>query len=391
MLAQNKTFNLKLNTSITLNYMFGFLLYSLYLIGTISPFASGLSLIYVIVLFGLLIFNYEKIKLNLYFLIFIASFLIFYFLSYAIHIKTEFSNYKIVMFFVKTTSLLLIPCLITDYKMFFKGAFFALFLFVILTLFKSFFNIQNVDINDRIELGVLNPIWISRAVLECSLISIFVLGKKWKFNIVILLLCLPTIYVSGSKGPLLAFLIVIILKHYKTSRLKTNFRYLFVTLIFVLLFFKISQPYNLFNSNSYFSERFLSITPESSSEEIKAESRTIVWTISTINYLNQDAKHILFGQGVGNSSKLFYGDYMPFRFYPHNLLLEILFEQGLLFLIFFSFFIYILIRKKENSFYYLFLYYFINSMFSGDILLNEFVFFYLSLVISSDKHLQTSV
>ena len=43
---------------------------------------------------------------------------------------------------------------------------------------------------------------------------------------------------------------------------------------------------------------------------------------------NQDWNTILFGSGIGNTSKIFYGKYVNDRFYPHNILVEILGESG---------------------------------------------------------------
>jgi len=294
------------------------------------------------------------------------------------------------MLIIKATALLLIPCFIKNYENFFRGIFSALLIFVLYALFTSIFSIQNVSVNNRIDLGVLNSIWISRAVLECCLISIFILNKNWKYNVFLFLICLPTIFVSGSKGPLLAFLIVLIIYLYKISGLRTKFLYLIIFLSIIFFVAKLSKSSVWFNSDSYIVERFLSVTPESASEGIKAESRTVVWSVSTKNYLNQDLRHILFGLGVGNASKLFYGNYINSRFYPHNLLLEILFEQGLLFLLFILSFGYFLIRNNKNNFSYLLIYCFLNAMFTGDIILNEFIFFYLSWNIKSNNYFENN-
>ena len=381
---------LKLKSTANLTYLLGFLLYSINLIGTISPIMSGLSFIYILVLSCFLIFYFKTFQISRKFLIFIYLFLSLYFLSYVLHTKTEYSNYKILMLIIKATALLLIPCFIKNYENFFRGIFSALLIFVLYALFTSIFSIQNVSVNNRIDLGVLNSIWISRAVLECCLISIFILNKNWKYNVFLFLICLPTIFVSGSKGPLLAFLIVLIIYLYKISGLRTKFLYLIIFLSIIFFVAKLSKSSVWFNSDSYIVERFLSVTPESASEGIKAESRTVVWSVSTKNYLNQDLRHILFGLGVGNASKLFYGNYINSRFYPHNLLLEILFEQGLLFLLFILSFGYFLIRNNKNNFSYLLIYCFLNAMFTGDIILNEFIFFYLSRNIKSNNYFENN-
>lgn len=111
-----------------------------------------------------------------------------------------------------------------------------------------------------------------------------------------------------------------------------------------------------------------------------------MWPESINKILNEDFESLIFGNGIGSFPVFYYGYNYDSRSYPHNIVLEILIENGLLFLLVILYILWKILRKSKSPLFLLFYYYLLNAAFSGDLLLNEYVFLYLFLSIVHNKY-----
>ena len=89
-------------------------------------------------------------------------------------------------------------------------------------------------------------------------------------------------------------------------------------------------------------------------------------------------KNIWFGNGIGSFGILFLN--ADEYYYPHNLLLEFYIEYGIIGVLLFMLPVLLILRKSSLNYITIATaFYFINSMFSGDIVGNNFLFIFLYL------------
>jgi hypothetical protein len=359
-------------------YILGFLFNFNYIITSIGISLSGYSIVYLLILVILIIKSrlvVYKSNNNLYLIILLISF--FYCISFIYSTQHDYSKYKFFMFFIKLLPLIVLPYFLKlNILKFMKGYFLSLSLVLVLIFIKTFF-MQDISVNNRLIIGDMNPIWISRIVLETLLLALLIFNKKkiWLFMII------PVAYIiflSGSKGPLLSFIIVV--GFYYFNNIKSNrdkFRaFLLLTGLSILMIYIIIN----LDVNSYIYQRFLLPVPDNVSEVMYESSRVVVWPETVSKISNSNVSNLLFGNGIGSFGNFYHGGSLNSdREYPHNILLELIVEQGVVFLILFIITIIITIKYK-NNFKYVLIFYLLNACFSGDILNNEKIFLYIGLV-----------
>jgi len=205
--------------------------------------------------------------------------------------------------------------------------------------------------------GIDNPIWFSR-YLSFSIFAIIFL-KKLKINfyeILLLLIACFLLYKSGSRAPFVILLFVGLLATYKMKK----FKYLLLcVLICVLVYFFIGNVriFNFDIMNDYSS----------------------IHRMAFFEIIFERDWNILSGVGLGNFGPFFFNEFS--RVYPHNIVVEIFTESGLITLVIFSVLIIRVITKSaSNIIYYFFLIALLNSFVSGDIPGNAslFIFLYIS-------------
>lgn len=276
----------------------------------------------------------------------------------------------------------------TEIKKYYK--YLLTFNLIILFLMLFFNEISNFAI-DRTTIGTINPIWLARFLGEIIILLIFLIKKRifLVFKYILIALLIIGIIFTGSKGPLfsliLAFLIVNISYLKKNvsiqKLLKGYFKILFV--ILCLIFFVKEVVLDLF-SIDYLKERFVIENSEGSYGD---HSRFNMFKHAFEYFINQP----LLGNGIGSFGYLFNG--YDTRFYPHNIILEIMCELGIIGL---TLFIIPIIKslwkshkylKYEQNDYYikititLLIYYFLNSLVSGDLgFSNMRLFLYIGLI-----------
>lgn len=304
-----------------------------------------------------------------------------------IPVYTEYSSYKISMLFVKIVPWFIIPFVLKDkiYD-FILGIWFCLFLQIIIVSIIAIKNIHQINLNNRLEVGVINPIWISRSAFELCMLTYYIgIFSSKKLYTFLFVAALIITYASGSKGGIFSFLIIYVLWIFKRFTLKKKI----IAGVFGILFLTILI--NTISKDSYIYQRFFSVMPESSSKESLEESRIVIWSESIMKMGEEDFSSLLFGHGIGSFPNFYYDSDDIGRSYPHNIVLEVLIENGLIFLILICCITYALIRKCKSPLLLLFFYYLINAMFSGDLLLNEYLFLYLFLSIAHQKYLSNEI
>lgn len=290
----------------------------------------------------------------------------------------DYSIYKYVMIHLKLMPFFILGLFTKDLKKFFLQVFFILVCF---NLYAAIYALAlgELSINTRLSIGIFNPIWLSRGAFELLVISIVILNLKWRNILVVSVPVIVVALFSGSKGPILSFLVVIAL-YFASQKHVIKFWIffpLFVLLSLVIIHFSVES--------SYIFQRFFTIVPEGTSSDVYEKSRLIVWPKTLSLIFSQDIEHLIFGNGIGMFGS-FYNSYENLgRFYPHNLLLELTVEFGLLFTLVFSILVFSLFRRSNSNVKYLLLFHFLNAQYSGDILLNEFFWFYLAILLSENR------
>jgi len=211
-----------------------------------------------------------------------------------------------------------------------------------------------------------------------------------------------TMLVTNSRGPMLSFvlsLIILFLYHFRALHfVKIISRILlgifFALLLFLLLPEQVTSRYvDLFGGGS-------DVVSQTHSA-YTINTRLFAWKAALSAALSSPL-HLLFGIGVGGFSSLFYG--MDVRLYPHNMVIEVFCELGLvgLFLLLWHFYaVFAVIVKKlkdldqQNRILLLSLvmgtvYLLLAALFSGDLNDNRRIWFFMGTALAASGILSTN-
>lgn len=205
--------------------------------------------------------------------------------------------------------------------------------------------------------GMINPIWACR-IFACLTLWIayqFFYEKKQNFfSGILMLMGMYLVYKTGSNGPLLV-LFLCSLAFFKDS--------LNLSKILLILFFLIIA---------------VSIVLLSGRGAVSMLASYMLRFEMIEFVLELALKNIWFGNGIGSFGILFLN--ADEYYYPHNLLLEFYIEYGIIGVLLFMLPILLILRKSSLNYITIATaFYFINSMFSGDIVGNNFLFIFLYL------------
>lgn len=335
----------------------------------ISLFAYGAGLL---LLFGL---NGHK-KKTCYDIFFLYLYLFYFLFSISYSISKLTSVDKFVGMIYNTLLPLGLILYLERYKMNFHKVEF-LFLkkvknlsFYILFLFLFFMLIGLTEKGDTFEgrdtiIGMRNAIWFSRFVGFLVLANIIVIYRERKIaslDVIILLLAAYLMIRSGSRGPILSILLVVIFMMF--PKMKT--RYKLFSLLVVLILYEAFVAYSSRNI----------LGDEDYSGIARIEMYNKVFDIKSIS---------LKGTGIGGFSQFMNG--VDVLSYPHNIILETYVEIGLIGISLFMLLLIALFRKMDlNSVSFMFcLYFFFNALVSGDINGNNYFFIFAALILHQSK------
>lgn len=361
-------------------FVVGFTLYSQIWIGMVSAGFSGLTLVPIICFILYLLLGKVKVDLSLLYFLLLSSIVII--LQFIISSMEAYQSYKVI--FILTKLLLytwLGYFLANDEVKASKSIIVVLIPFLLFSFLLALSHSQVASVNERLFIGVYNPIWVSRIVFEFLLIYFLFQSRGKSFSLIFVFIGLYITYISGSKGALLSFIIVMFLYLYNEKVITKKLTFSVIIFFIVMLIY----AYLNLDQESFFYQRFLLPVPDSVSEDIYLESRVIVWPKTIILFFEQEVTSLLFGNGLGEFGTFYLGQPSSERIYPHNVILELLVEFGLVPTSILIVYVFNKYMNTKTKFKYLFLYFFINANFSGDLLLNEFMFFYFGFILFHQK------
>ena len=222
---------------------------------------------------------------------------------------------------------------------------------------------------------------ISVAIIISSFTNTF---SSFIIKISIIAILTVGLIVTGARGPLifliLSILIFLLFKifqgNYKVT--KNSIKYTIATLCFTSLL--VLPLLNKIDITTFVERTMSRLTSlENISSDSSAGDRLIQakYTIDSLN-----PKNFIIGHGFGS-----YGyerAKLDQRLYPHNILLEILFEIGIIGIFIFSYFIFIIVRRISTGMHFiLFLFLFLNSLKSLSLVDSRLMFGIFSLILLS--------
>jgi len=311
-------------------------------------------------------YGFEKIKL------FLPLFTITYISSYVVVNRfSELSKYYFIIF----TSIIVMVVA--------SGAFNR----ILVTLMTGQrFYLEKDAINSSVTLGYFFGLSILFLARNMPLF-------KTKFYRLILFIAIGLSFVflffTGSRGPLVAlFGAYLFFKILKTRKKVFYISFLVIVTLATIIFFESRLLYSVMPE--YF-RGFIELRYTSHKAAGSIYERIQLYKQALVGIFQGNLFEILFGHGVGDFSDLMYGQ--DKRLYPHNLLLEIGYEFGLLYLLSFlviNFKIILLNLKKSidvNLKWLLIIYYYvlIRSMISGDIASNFLVYSFIIFIFTYER------
>ena len=182
--------------------------------------------------------------------------------------------------------------------------------------------ISGLSVGGRLGDVVGNAIWLGRLCSEQ--IMLILISNNWKLSRVqkLLFILLSAICVfTGSKGPIVVVFVVLTLYFIKITSLspKKIAITIMISLALLAVFYAISNA-----SSTFIVNRFSLGTMMASGSGYRVSRYT--YTIQAI------PEHLVMGHGLGSWSKNYWASYgvtSSFNDYPHNILLELLYENGI--------------------------------------------------------------
>jgi len=306
----------------------------------------------------------EKDYLYYLFILFIASLSIFYTEPTSEGLMKYFN-----LFVIVTLSLLLCSLINIEMQQLLRIIIFFYFLIFILTFI---FKLDDGVLNRESNYLVFGPIVFGRMMSVGFLAVQFSDLKKIKIPLMICFLF--GVFMSASKGPLVSLFIIecfiIIVLYRKHINIKIFFIFIFILLSLIYIY----SDYLLYDtrigsaiievSDIISNEREIVITETTPSVTIRLGM--IVETLDLIyNYP--------FGVGIGNWPHITGLHWLE---YPHNFILEVFSEIGLLLGVIFLVPYFVFLRSRIDFLFAVSFFYLLSSLASGDVLDSRFLLFY---------------
>jgi O-antigen ligase len=272
---------------------------------------------------------------------------------------------------------------------------------IIIAILMIFYILYSLSITSgisfllRVSILGANPItvgsFIAIAVGMLTIVMVRNSYKLWVLYLPLLILLIIGLISTGSRGPIISLLLglfIYLVFFEKESRKKISL--LSGTIVFSIIILLFILPENLTTRYLNYTAGDLIIHQEGVKRVSTIAMRLQYWELS-ISEWSRNIKTLLVGVGSGGFSSFYI--MRDYRFYPHNMFIEVIVELGLLGLSLFLIFWYkigkILFRSYINLsivsalWITAFLVRFFGSQFSGDIGGNRDMWLYLSLVLIS--------
>lgn len=211
-------------------------------------------------------------------------------------------------------------------------------------------------------------------------------------SIVFILIDVAAVFISGGRGGALLLILNVIICIIAFSRnSKALVRKIaissFAILLFIFLFGQFLSFYGLSDFFDIGLERTFSYISGGGIDLSETSNRDVVYKIAFQNISN----HPLIGQGIFRTMSMYGG-------YPHNFILELLVDGGVIYLIFWIYFLMLFFKKlfrmikKEPSKNYLLVFAslpLLSLMFSGTYTSNSYLWFVIAYVLTRDKTIKS--
>ncbi len=216
----------------------------------------------------------------------------------------------------------------------------------------------------RLVFEVTNPIWIARSLLLAATISLWYLGGSLVLRLIVLFSTIYAAYLTQSRGPFVSFFTAnsIMLINFlkmpkisdKTSSIIKNITSITLLIIFIIVGLSFDFELKFFDKSRF--RTLIHQNPLNKDENIQSRLKSYDQAIVIAG------KNPFFGVGFGGLAK------EGKREYPHNLVLEILGESGIIGVFLWSFFLMALLKYsiKNKIFLALFIQSILFFMTSGD-------------------------
>ena len=350
-------------------------------------FSIILSSIFIILFFSTLLLI-KSIKINLNKILLYGFYFILIISNLVLWIVYDATDYGLEKFI----NLVLIPLpislvIIEKFRIRDRNFMINILLWISILLFVlTLFNLSTLS---STRTGVLGggPIVLSRWLCFGAVVVIFH-PKIKRFKVIYMLLFLFAALFTGSRGPILSYILVMILYFFLNFR-KVFFR-VFALSSFVIFILFVTGVFNQLSQYKTVSRVFMNVQEGGLK---KSTGRSYLFKSST-----QEMIEYPFGVGSGNFVE--YTDRSDFfknktLYYPHNLFFEIATEFGMITLLFFLVYllqsIYLSFKinlfdklQTGNMMFYTFAFLFLNSMISGDLNDARLLFIFIPLMLVKD-------
>jgi hypothetical protein len=346
-----------------------------------NVFPPGLSLALPLLLLVFYLSTHRVVSKKEVFLVFsLISFCVILFASVLAGNYNEYGAYKIsalsFSFFVPVLLFLISANRILFARLF---LYVSLFFLVSYGVFVLGFKLLQGGVFERTLMGVNGPIVFARLMIFGLITALFLLKGWWRSFLICFFLFMALI--SYSKGPLLGVFVVFIL----FVRMKYSIVALVFFLLGVVVFSEVFQRYINFFLDLFYAvyNGDLGLISSGGNEGSVGERLE-----SFYKFINIDFDYFL-GSGIGMWSVVFDSNHI----YPHNLIIEMVAEFGVLFFFVFavslSFGLAGIFKGKwrDNLFFALSVFFLISSMFSGSVVDARYFFFFfvVAVVLSNDS------
>lgn len=364
-------------------YLVNFLFLPVFALGSFYDDRLGNDYFNATILFSMLFFlsfiflskrkSNKKISLTLVFILITTS--IINIINWSIWGVNDFEDYSVNKYIV--LSFITIPiCLLVskfktekDFSVFFK----QISLIGLLLVFLGFIQIIANGVGDsRLAVFGGGPIVFSRWVGFFVIIFTINYDLKLIFKIPIILICITLMIFSGSKGPFFFLVLTFFIVQIKNKKLIS-----FILLVSITVRYQLDTVISALSANPML-VRIFGLNETSNLANGTSSSGRFSLLENSIVSIQEN----IFGYGMGNFS--IYSDFsrvLTLAGYPHNFLLEIWLELGLIVLVitlflFSKIFIDLYkslyknltpISKNKKAIICIWIFYFFNSMVSGDL------------------------
>lgn len=283
------------------------------------------------------------------------------------------------------------------YSHFNKKYFFSNFVYIVFILALIYIPIFQNSYIIYLTKNFANEIYMSYLTMgyicSVSIIINYFNSYKLYIKIPIFLILFYTLIITGARGPIIFLLLSFFLyycylffstKNYKKSAIRT--------ISFAFLTFFILSTLNLKTFDSVFERTITRLNALNSIQGDESANSRLKY-IEFIN-LKMDHKHFFQGFGFGSYGIEEIGK--DIRHYPHNIILEIYFELGIIGIIIFLFFLFFMTRiifiSRNPFFSILFIFLLLNSLKSlslvdSRIMFGLFSIFFITFITQKEQNL----